>query len=600
MKVPKKLHREYNIRAENINEETRTITFSVSSEEPYERWFGIEVLSHDDGAVVLERFNNGAPLLFNHGMNNHLGKIEKSYIKDKKVYIEARFGKGPLAEEKFQDVKDEILTKASIGYEYIDSLTLTEKGENGKPSKYLATKWMPYEASLVTIPADNTVGVGRANCEEIEINIIGEQKTNTEEPVNERNSIMPTENQTSIDPVKQERERMQTIQAIGEKYNQKDLARQLIENGSTVDQMRAAILDKIGTPQQPIKEHQATIGMTEKEVKNYSFLKVIRTLAYPNEAKFREDAAFELDASQAAAKLHGKAARGFLVPYDILKNQRSMNIGTSTQGGNLVATTLQSDSFIEMLRNRSALQNLGVWVLNGLVGNIEIPRQTGGGTSYWVGEDGEPTESTPAIDQVTMGPKTVGAYTDLTRKLILQSSVDVENFIKFELAKTLALAIDSKALYGTGNSYQPLGIKLTTGINTKDLGTANTPSFAEIVDMETLIAADNADIGTLAYLTNATIRGKMKSTPKESGQAAYIWEKDEVNGYRAACSNQVGSGDLFFGNWADLIIGMWSGLDLTVDPYAKSKSGGVRVIALQDLDVAVRHPESFCCANATY
>jgi HK97 family phage major capsid protein len=196
-----------------------------------------------------------------------------------------------------------------------------------------------------------------------------------------------------------------------------------------------------------------------------------------------------------------------------------------------------------------------------------------------------------------MTPKTVGAYTDFSRKLMLQSSIDVETMVRNELATVLALEIDRVGLYGLGNTNQPLGLKLTTGINTVNLGAA-APTYAELVQMETEIAADNADIGAMAYISNATIYGGLKTTEKAANTAQFVLEPGgTVNGYPIVRSNQVASGDVWFGVWSNLILGLWSGLDLTVDPYANATSGGVRVIALQDLDYGCRHPECFVRAN---
>ncbi len=401
------------------------------------------------------------------------------------------------------------------------------------------------------------------------------------------------------DAVKAERERVAAIMAIGEKYGQAELARQMIESGETVDAVRAAVLEKMGTAQKPVTGNEALIGMNEKELQKFSFIKVIHAMANPGDRKAQEAAKFELEVSRAAAEKAGKTPQGFMIPVDVLRaGKRDLVVGTPSQGGNLVATDLQSGSFIELLRNKSVLQRAGVRTLNGLTGNIAIPRQTGAATAYWVAESGAPTESTQAVDQVLLSPKTLGAYTDISRKLTLQSSIDVENMVRGDLATVLALEIDRAGLYGTGSSNQPQGLKLITGVNTKDFAAA-TPTFAEVVDMESLISADNADVPAMKYLFNAVMRGALKTTEKATGYPVYLLEGGMMNGYSTETSNQVESGDVWFGNWADMMIGFWSGLDLTVDPYTFSTSGTIRIVALQDCDVAVRHGESFARGNNT-
>jgi len=246
-------------------------------------------------------------------------------------------------------------------------------------------------------------------------------------------------------------------------------------------------------------------------------------------------------------------------------------------------------------------------MLTGLQGNIAIPRATGGATAYWVAESGSPTESQAAFDQVTMSGKTVGAFSDISRKLLLQSSIDIEGYVRNDLATALALAIDSAAIEGTGSSNQPTGILNTSGIGSVAGGTNGAaPTYANIVGLETEVAQDNADIGSLRYLTNTKVRGKLKQTYTNPtyGEIPVFGADGTMNGYGVAVTNHVPSNltkgtasaicsAIIFGNFADLIVGMWGSLDLMVDPYTASSSGTVRVVALQDLDIAVRHPESF-------
>jgi HK97 family phage major capsid protein len=206
-----------------------------------------------------------------------------------------------------------------------------------------------------------------------------------------------------------------------------------------------------------------------------------------------------------------------------------------------------------------------------------------------------------------MNPKTVGAFTDISRKLMLQSSIDVEAFVRNDLATVLALAIDLAAINGSGSNNQPTGILATSGIGSVAGGTnGGAPTLANMIDLETAVSVANADVGSLAYLTNAKVRGKLKQTFKNAtyGDVPVWGDGNMVNGYNAAVSNQVPSNltkgtasgvcsAVLFGNFADLIIGQWGALDLMVDPYSNSTSGTVRVVALQDVDVAVRHAESF-------
>ena len=576
-----------------VSDDERSIEFPFSSEFPVARYFGNEVLSHDERSADLTRLNDSAPLLFNHDPDRVIGVVERAWIdgKKKRGYVNVRFSRNAFAQEVLADVRDGVLRNVSFGYAIND---MEQRGSGD----FVATSWAPYEVSVVSIPADPTVGVGRSfEADPAAPAASPTPETEPEVPMENTPDISAVRAEAAAEAAKAERARISGITALADKHGMTDLGRQLIEGGRSLDEARAAVLEKIGAKVEPVGEKATDIGMSAKEVREFSFQRAINALANPQDRKLWEAAAFERECSEAAAAKAGKSAQGIMVPNEVLR--RDLTVGTASAAGDLVGTDFRPGSFIELLRNRSALAGMGVASLTGLSGNVAIPRQTGAATAYWVAESGSPTESNQTVDQVNMTPKTVGAFTDYSRRLMLQSSIDVEQMIRQDLATVLALEIDRVGLYGLGNSNQPLGIKLTTGINTVDFGAA-TPTYAEVVDMESQIAADNADIGAMAYLLNASLRGALKTKDKGTDTGAYVFEPGgTINGYNAVVSNQVASGDVFFAVWSQLIMGMWSGLDLTVDPYTHSTSGTVRVVALQDVDFAVRHPEGFCRGNNT-
>jgi HK97 family phage major capsid protein/HK97 family phage prohead protease len=577
-------------RAQQIDDEDRTLEFPFSSEYPVARYFGNEILAHTREAVDLTRLNDGAPLLFNHDPDKLIGVVERAWVDEdqKRGYARVRMSRNPFAQEVMNDVRDGVLRNVSFGYAIND---MEQRGED-----FIVTRWSAHELSLVSIPADPTIGVGRSMDAPIAATAASSVPPSTDMEDN-TTDLMAVRAEAASEAAKAERTRISGITAITEKHGMADLGRQLIESGRSLDEARAAVLDQLGAKAQPVSESAGDSGLSAKETREFSFQRAINALANPGDRKLQEAAAFERECSEAAAQRAGKVAQGIMVPSEVLR--RDLTVGTASGAGDLVGTDFRPGSFIELLRNRSALAGLGVTSLSGLSGNVAIPRQTASATAYWLAESGSPTESQQTVDQVNLSPKTVGAFTDYSRRLMLQASIDVEQMIRQDLATVLALEIDRCGLYGLGNTSQPLGVKLTTGINTEDFGAA-TPTYAEAVSMESKIAADNADIGAMAYLMNATMRGNLKTKDKGTDTGAYVFEPGgTVNGYNAVVSNQVESGDIFFAVWSQLIMAMWSGLDLTVDPYTHSTSGTVRVVALQDVDFAVRHPEGFCRGNNT-
>lgn len=578
-----------------INEESRTVELAFASETPYERYWGVEILDLSAPSVRLGRLTAGGPLLMDHDSRDHVGVIESVQIgADRVGRAVVRFGKSARADEVFQDVKDGIRQNVSVGY-MIHKAVLVEQNE--EQDTYRVTDWEPFEVSLVSVPADASVGIGRSADAESPIEFIPLQEKQIMSDINVE--------EVRAEAVKSEQKRTQEIIAMGEQfkaYGADGVAAECLRNGKSVEETRAAIMTKIGTRALP----SADIGMTQEEARSFSFVRAIQAAVLIKDGKFsqaRDIGGFELDASDAVAKKMGRESRGFFVPNEVQK--RDLLVGTPTAGGNTVATDLLASSFIDLLRNKMAVTGLGAKFLTGLVGQIAIPRQTAGATAYWVAENGAPTESQQAFDQVTMTPKTLGAFTDITRKLLLQSSIDVEGLVRNDLATVIAMAIDLAAINGSGASNQPTGILNTAGIGSVAGGTNGLiPTWGNLVDLESQVAVANADLGALGYLTNAKVRGKLKQVSKVSGQNGFIWEDGTVNGYATGVSNQVPSNltkgtasgicsAILFGNFADLIIGQWGNLDIMVDPYTGSTAGTVRVVALQDVDVAVRHAESF-------
>lgn len=384
------------------------------------------------------------------------------------------------------------------------------------------------------------------------------------------------------------------------------------------DIRRAETMDSLNNeqpaPAQRGVNPMAEIGMTDREIKRYSLMRAINAAVNALKDPRAWDAAgLEREASEAVAKRFGRTPRSFFVPYDVMmgqshqREQRDLVVGTPTAGGYLVAT--ESLPLIEILRNRMILAQAGVRILTGLVGDVAIPKHTAAGTGYWLAESGAPTESQQTLGQASLTPHTFGAFTDISHKLLIQSSVDAENLVRDDLMRVVALGVDYAGLHGNDavDANQPDGVASTSGIGSVVGGTNGAaPDWADVVDLESEVAVDNAEAETMAYITNSKVRGKFKKTFRNAtyGETP-IWNGNELNGHRALVSNQVSStltkggstgvcSAIFYGNWDDLVLGMWGdGVDVLVDPYSLSTARAVRVVAFQDVDFAARHAQSF-------
>ena len=247
------------------------------------------------------------------------------------------------------------------------------------------------------------------------------------------------------------------------------------------------------------------------------------------------------------------------------------------------------------------LSALGITMLPGLDGDVAIPRLTGGGTAFWLATDEtDITEATQTLDQVTLVPRNVGALSVFTRQLLLQSSVAIEALVRSDIATVLAIAIDLAGLYGTGAAGQPTGVANTAGIGAPGAFAAPVPTYAEVVSLETVVAQANALVNALAYAVDTGMRGSLKTAEKFATTGITIWEPgNTLNGHRTEVTNQITDGDVFFGNWSDLLQGVWGGLDILVDPFTLSARGNTRIIAFWTTDFAVRHAQSFALENDT-
>src|SRR6185312_7485105 len=574
-----------------IDAEARTVTLAFASETPVPRYWGNEVLDLSPSAMRQGRLASGGALLMDHDARDQVGVIQSVQIgADRVARAVVRFGKSARANEVFQDVVDGIRQNVSVGYRIHEARLDSTSDDAG--DTYRVTDWEPYEISMVSVPADASVGVGRSADQPI-----------AQAPETRTMSIEATPAAPAIDTAaltaeaqrsgaEGERKRIADITAGADQLAKypavRDIAAVAIRSGWSMDQVRGKALEHVSTKPLPA----ADIDMSTTEVRSYSFLRALNALANPTDMRAREAASFEFEASRAAGDKQNREVKGLLVPADVLRSSLMQGlatrasddlVGTAAKGGNLVATNLLSSSFIDLLRNAMVINRIGAQFLSGLVGNIAIPRQNGGGTFYWVAEDGAPTNSGQGFDQVAMSPHSGAAKTQISRKLLLQSSIDVESFVRNDLAKVVGLGIQQAAINGSGSSNQPTGILTTSGIGSQ-VGGANgaAPTWANIVGLETAVAVANADVGTLGYLTNAAVRGKLKSVQKfttnPGGDAIWTAGDTPLNGYQAGVTNAVpgngtkGTGtnlsSIIFGNFADLIIGLWGGLELQVDPYS--------------------------------
>ena len=627
------------LESRNLNEEERTIEFPFSSETPVDRgYLGEEILDHREGSIDFSRLNAAAPLLFNHNPDVVLGVVERGWLdkKKKRGMAKVRFASNSAGEEAFGLVKEGVYRNVSFGY----SVNETEEGKDGS---YRVTSFLPMELSLVSIPADYSVGVSRAKSEGLSDNSVTVAQ---EQPIikdNERAtapleaatvaSTPPSHSQmtenidlnevrskAASEAQKEERSRIANITALCRNHGFEELGTQLVENGSSIDEARAAVLDTIG--KKPV-ETVSPVELSKREEADYSITAGIRA-ALTGDWSSR-DAGFVRELSQEVENSGVKRTteKSFLVPYAALQKRATYVTSGATTGGNLVETELKADDFIESLRNNTLMIGLGVGTLPGLVGDVAIPRRSGTSTGYWLANETTAiTQSESTFDQISLTPKNYGVLSKYSRQTLLQATPGIEELVRRDLQATVNVGVDLAILNGSGSSGQPTGIMQTSGIGSVAGGTNGAAITLEnMINLEEEVLVDNAGGDNMAYVTNAKVLSALKqlrAAGSAAGNGSFLWNTDlsgigrgatpgTVNGYRVGVTNQVPSNltkgstsgscsAVVFGDYSQALVGFWgNGMELAVSDSDNTdfQKALTSVRAITTLDVAVRQASAF-------
>lgn len=585
----------------SMNREARTVDLAFSSEVEVERVYGIEILGHEPGEIDLDWIGSGrAPLLMNHDPRDQIGVVESVTIgSDRKARARVRFSRSARAEEIMQDVMDGVRGSISAGYDLLSVVSVRE--DKGQPKAY-RFRWHPNEVSIVSVPADMTVGVRR----EAELPTVPAQPKQMEARMSEaENKPADTPKPDNLAAVAAaETRRKDEIMALADLGGQRDLGVTLVLEGASVQQAREKILAARAAAAPPAPATR--LDMSEGEKRRYSVLRAARAVAENDWS----DAGLELEAHKTLVARLGeqkaRTKRSFFVPLDVQERmpaqggQRDLTAGTGSAGGFLVATN--NMSFIEQLRGRSVAMAMGATRLTGLSGNVTIPRQSAPATAYWLATEATAaTESQQTFQQLSLTPKNVAAYTEISRQLMLQSDPSAENLVMNDLAAVVALAVDAAALNGSGSAGQPTGILNTAGIGSVS-GTSL--AYAGIIEFQTDVMGANAlvNAGAGGYVSTPAVAGLLMARQRFSSTDTPLWDGGLLDarmaGFRAMSSTQVPTATAIFGDWSQLVIGEWGALEVEVNPYANFAAGIYGIRAFYTVDVAVRYAASFSAATS--
>lgn len=608
--------------------EGRTLyELSASSEMPVERggFFGdrwIEVLDHSAGSIDFTRAA-GLPLLLDHDPTRQVGVIESMSLdaSTRRLTCTVRFSRSAQGQEVEQDVADAIRQNVSIGYVVRD---FVQDGEQDGVPVYRATKWMPLEVSLVSVPADPSVGVGRAAEGEYTATV-----STTEEETAEGDTATPA-GDTPAEETAEAADGTQdaAVEASeGETGAQHNPTEEAAEGEEIVEPEAAAAADAAKraaelSQQQADQADADTAGRRSIEVSDNAAAAVSiarlaeahglghRTADFLQRGLNEEQVAREILALKRAAPIthttttqmelneKDKAAYSYVRAIQIALNDakggleaevhaelaRTAPVGYKDRGGVFVPLSVsgkrandtktagagkesvftEAGELIDLLYNQSVVLGLGARMYAGLQGNVSFPKITGGSTAHWVTENpgADVDESQLSTGAVSLSPKTLQATTAFSRQLLAQSVIGIEAAVRADITTQHALAIDRAALHGDGVTA-PRGIYNTAGVNTVDMTDGVT--YGKLVDMIAKVLAANALMGTQGFATTPLMAGKLAQTlVAQAAGAGFIWtgrlDAGTVAGYQAVASNQVLSDLGAAGDEHGLIFGNFSDL----------------------------------------
>lgn len=590
--------------ASGIDEATRRVELAWASETPYARWYGVEVLDCSPTSVRLGRLADGAALLFNHCPDELIGVVESVTLgADRICRAVVRFDTGEDGEERFQQVRNGVLKHVSVGY-MVHAMVLESEVEG--LSTYRVTDWEPYELSMVTIPADPSVGVGRAFTDAPPADQVIQPPETLPVQLKETRAMeqVTTPQPAAPSPEAHDIKRRDAIIDLGVKYAEHltlNDVQDACRTGKSVHDVQELVMSRMATKHTDTRG--AHIGMAKREVEQYSIANAVRAMLTNDWT----GAGLERAATEAAGKRFGMGTRGLLVPMDVMAH-RDFTAGVAGEAGNLVATNLRPDLFADVLRNRLALGKLGATMLFGLSSNIDIPRKLTGSSLGYVAETAALAESQPGTGKVSLAPKRIGGFIQFSKQAVIQSTMAVEPLLRADIWDEYQLQFETAGINGSGAANNPRGLRNTSGIGAV-VGGANglQVGYTHVVDLESACANVNAEPDrSSGYLINTKTRGSLKKQQK-AANLPFVWDNGDtpLNGYRAEVSNivpsnlvkgasgAVCSSVIFGANWPMLVLATFGAVEILVDETTLATNGMNQLILNAFIDVGVRRAADF-------
>ncbi len=574
-----------------VDEENRAITFSCASDLPYERYDDEndraykEILVISEEAVDLHRLNGGASLLWGHDTDDLIGVVDNAYIVENKLFVKVRFSKNDKkADRIWKDILDGLIKNVSVGYAVEHFI---EKEVDNELVRYV-DRWMPYEVSIVSVPADETVGIRsmkkkttrEAMKPEDPENMETENKQEQECPqcpkgekgdcgIESENEALKAENEELKAKIKELEENAVDDEANNEENAPENAPETSQENppenppeNPDAEEIKACG-DAMGVPKEE-QEKAIKAGITAREFKqNYRNFNInITTKKERNTMKFAE----YLREGNFNDKFTVRTFAGF---------------GGQTGEGGAPLIGTETQPLVAALEKVIGVK--GFRTIAGLTSNISIPVQTTRNVAYQTAHLRDAaTTSNPVFTNVMLTPVKISGNTRIGKELIAQANDDVEAFIIDSLTKEIGYKVEDYLLGKVSSG--------ATGSVTYSALTA--------IDWNDILAFE-ASIGGYAleepaYVMSPAARAALKGIAKAGTFPVFLCEDNMVNGYKVNVSGCVSNNNIYFGDWSKLLLGIWGqGLEIMVNPYTYAKEGDVEIVASICVDAAVTQGDAF-------
>ena len=536
-------------------------------------------------------------------------------------------------------VEEGHINEMSVGYSYSDGETVhvpdgetkEVQGKEYEGPMNIRISWMATEASLVPLGADDLAQLrGYKSIKDAREKISNQQTESTTEGVTPEGDEGNDKPQAEEEEGKQEiklnnstthlkmenpdnevdakeikakavkagaeefDKRADAILAIGQEVDDAEWALARLRAGDSVEDVQRSAITKLKEATAALGTSPEPLGLSKKESKSYSLTNAMRSLTTGKSV-----GGLEGEVSDAIAQRSGRETNGFF-----LASQRDLVAGTATDGAELVGTDHLGGDFIDALRPKMVTMQAGVRVLSGLKGDVSIPRKSSASAASFKTEVAAHSESEPQFASVTMTPRHLGCYTDVSTQLLAQGTPDVDTLIRDDLTQAIAVGLDNAVIHGLGDgSNEPQGI---VGANDVPVITVadnsgGEPTTAELHDFLESLDDNNALTDNASWITGAVIASAMKQTLLTSAVSGYQWDmaNNTVLGYNAYSTSQIEAERTVFGDLSQYLLALWDGgVEIIYDPFSGAKSRTASFIVNVLCDGDVRQPKAFAISDS--